>query len=171
MHPAALSLVELSRAVTITRTKTGGPGGQRRNKVETAASARHEPTGLVADASERRHFEQNRKAAMARLRLLLALRHREPTSLPGYTPSELWCRRASGSTLSVAADHEDVATLLAEALDVLAAADDDVSVAAEALGVSPSRVIKVLRLHSRALAELNDGAPCRRGTAEVALGR
>ena len=63
--------------------------------------------------------------------------------------------RASRSALTLSASHADVPALLAEALDLLAACDDDLGVAAGHLGVAPSRLVKVLRLEPAALSELN----------------
>ena len=154
-HPAALPEDELWAQVRISRHKAGGPGGQRRNKVETAVRLEHRPTGLVAEA--------NRRMALRRLRRLLALRHREPLgeqaraalAAGAWRPSELWVARTGGSRLSVSASHADVPALLAEALDLLAACDDDLGVAAGHLGVAPSRLVKVLRLEPAALSELN----------------
>jgi len=46
----------------------GGPGGQHRNKTESAVRITHLPTGVVVTATERRSQLQNRGAALERLR-------------------------------------------------------------------------------------------------------
>ena len=57
----------LARDCDIEFTRTGGPGGQHRNKAETAVRVTHRPTGLVIVASERRSQARNRKLALQRL--------------------------------------------------------------------------------------------------------
>ena len=51
--------------------KGSGPGGQHRNKTETAVRLMHRPTGIKAQASERRSQGQNLGVALDRLRMLL----------------------------------------------------------------------------------------------------
>jgi ribosome-associated protein len=55
-----------------------GPGGQHRNKTESAVRLRHLPTGLEVTATERRSQARNRGAALARLREALAELSRVP---------------------------------------------------------------------------------------------
>jgi len=55
-----------------------GPGGQHRNKTESAVRLRHPPTGLEVTATERRSQARNRSAALARLRDALAELGRTP---------------------------------------------------------------------------------------------
>ncbi|WP_426512122.1 peptide chain release factor-like protein [Dactylosporangium sp. McL0621] len=54
--------------VDVVPCRTGGPGGQRRNKVSTAVRATHRPSGLVVVVDTERQFGLNRSLAMRRLR-------------------------------------------------------------------------------------------------------
>lgn len=50
-----------------TFSRSGGPGGQHVNKVSTAATVRHIPTGFSVTASDSRSQSANRLAALNRL--------------------------------------------------------------------------------------------------------
>ena len=153
-HPVELSDADLLAACEVRRLRRSGPGGQNRNKVETAVQLVHHETGLVAEANERRSQAENRKVALRRLRRQLALAVRVP-HVPGASPSTLWQGRCREGKVSVNPDHADFPRLLAEALDHLAAVEWDAPVAADGLGCTTSQLVKLLVLEPRALALVN----------------
>jgi hypothetical protein len=157
-HPAASSAEQLIAECDVRRLRRSGPGGQHRNKVETAVNLHHLPTGVRAEASERRSQAQNRSLALFRLRVNLALEVRRACSQE-YVPSPLWQSRLGGGVLKLSAEHDDFPSLLAEALDVLAALDFEPKAAAAVLRCTPSQLIRLLKLEPRALALVNR---CRR---------
>lgn len=154
LHPAALPIAALLRDCDETRTRRGGPGGQHRNKVETAVVLRHLPTGIEAEAAERRSQAENRRMAVARLRLSLALEVRAVPPADGG-PSKLWRSRARGGKLAVAADHDDYPAIVAEALDRLAATGCVVGPAADRLGVTATQLVNLFRKAPAAWTTLN----------------
>lgn len=154
MHPSALDEEKLLAQCDLTAGRGSGPGGQNRNKVETAIRLKHLPTGVIASATERRHKEQNRKQAIFRLRVKLAIVVREPMD-PGGPASDCWASRAKGGRLLINPTHEDFPRLLAEALDRIAMMQQDVSAAADALGVSTSQMVKLVKHEPAALERLN----------------
>ena len=60
--------VVLKRQVVVETYRSSGPGGQRKNKVETAVRLRHLPSGITVIATEHRSQAENRKLAFERLR-------------------------------------------------------------------------------------------------------
>lgn len=151
-HPAQLPVDQLLAECEIKRTRGSGPGGQHRNKVETAIVVEHKPTGVRGEASERRSQEQNRQQAILRLRVKLALEVRHELT---EEPSPLWRQRSRGGRLSVSAAHEDFPALLAEALDALAAAEFEFPPVAKQLGVTTSQLVKFLKVEHAALTLVN----------------
>jgi len=152
-HPAASSPEQLWGECKVRRLRRSGPGGQHRNKVETAISLRHLPTDVGAEASERRSQAQNRALALFRLRVNLALEVRRPCG-PDHVPGAVWQLRCGGG-LKISASNDDFPALLAEVLDVLAALDADPKWGAAVLGCTPSQLIRLLKLDPRALLLVN----------------
>jgi len=65
--PPSTDLEALARDCDIEFTRAGGPGGQHRNKAETAVRITHRPSGVTVVASERRSQTRNKMAALKRL--------------------------------------------------------------------------------------------------------
>lgn len=156
VHPAALPPEELLAGCEVRRLRRGGPGGQHRNKVETAVVLSHRETGIEAEANERRTQEENRKVALRRLRTRLALGVRQPVSREDFVPSSLWQQRRQGTRIAINVDHQDFPAVLAELLDVIHAVKYEVADAAERLGITSSQALKVLRLEPAALQQVNN---------------
>jgi len=76
-----------TKDIRIEYYRSRGPGGQRKNKKETAVRIRHIPTGITAIATESRSQARNRALAMKRLeerlrRLRARRKPRIPTKMP-----------------------------------------------------------------------------------------
>jgi ribosome-associated protein len=63
-----IDLEALKKQVIIDTYRSSGPGGQRKNKVETAVRLKHLPSGMTVVATEHRSQADNRKLAFERLR-------------------------------------------------------------------------------------------------------
>ncbi len=161
MHPSCLPDEDLLKKCTVGRGRSGGPGGQHRNKVETHVTITHTPTGLIGQAGERRSQHENKSVALRRLRLVLATEHREPTPR-GEIGSALWRSRVSpgaegvGGRIACNPDHHDFPALLAEAMDALADAGFEPGAAASRLGVSATQLVRLVGDHPPALVRLNE---------------
>lgn len=154
VHPAALPIETLLSRSTFSQLRRSGPGGQRRNKVETGVRLTYDPTGTTVEATERRHLKENRAAAVRRLRLALAI---EVRHLPDddHQPSAEWRAHCRDQRITISQKHENLPTVLAEALDLVVSHSGDVRVAAKTLDCTPSQLVRLLKLAPPALSLVN----------------
>lgn len=154
-HPVCQDDETLLRQCTLRFLRGSGPGGQHRNKTESAVVLHHTPTGVEGQASERRSQADNRQMALKRLRVNLALQVRSPT-LAATAPTPLWRSRCRNERIVINPDHHDLAPLLAEALDVIADRQGNTHSAADQLGCTHSQLVKFLKLEPRGLKVVNE---------------
>ena len=153
-HPAALPEKTLLAECDTTFGRRGGPGGQHRNKVETAVILLHRPTGVRAEANERRSQGANRLIALERLRIQLALEVRSNIEKDKEL-SPLWVSRLRGKQIEISRKHADFPALLAEALDRIAVCSADVRLAAEKMKTNTSQMIRFLKKEPKGLTLVN----------------
>jgi len=125
--------------------KSGGPGGQKRNKTSSAAKITHLPTGIEAHSNDFRSQAENRVRALHRLRFRLAALLRTAIDTRGYEPPVWLAPYRRQGQLHVNHSNPDCARVAAHALDLLAATDGKVPATAALLGVSASSLVKFLR--------------------------
>ena len=150
-HLCDLPIEALLAQCQVTRTRASGPGGQHRNKVETAIVVKHEASGVVGQASEKRSQQANKEVAVARLRVNLALAIRTVR----IASSNRWKTRTRQGKLQVNAGHFDYAAILAEAMDFVWEHQFDVAATAKQTGISTSQLVKFLKTCSAAFESVN----------------
>ncbi|KAM0925919.1 hypothetical protein ACQ4PT_003810 [Festuca glaucescens] len=132
--------------------KSSGPGGQHRNKRESAVRLRHHPTGIVAQAVEDRSQHKNRSSALSRLRTLIALKVRRPINLDDYIPPvELLQILPLKSTIrskdvgnQIGPNNIKFSPGMQALLDLLFAVEGSVSEAAKILGLSTGALSRLI---------------------------
>jgi len=78
---------ELERLSAVEPTRGSGPGGQRRNKVETGVRVTHPPSGVVIVATRRASRQANLEDAFERLARRLEALNRVPKRRRATKPS------------------------------------------------------------------------------------
>ena len=153
-HPATLDDEQLLAVCSRQTTRRSGPGGQHRNKTETAVVLTHLPTGIRAEANESRSQAENLKWALFRLRQALAEQVRVAVE-PQASSSVLWQSRTPRRKLTVSDENSDFPALLAEALDRVVVHEFDLAAAAEPLRVSTTQLVRVLQQSPLAWQTIN----------------
>ena len=143
----------------VDRYRASGPGGQHRNKTESAVRLRHKLSGVTAIGEDSRSQAENKLHAVRRLRQAIALDVREPVQLDGYTPSPRLAALVAAGTAPLGAKTRltgDYWAAIAELLDLLVAGGLEIGSTAQRLGITTGALSKLL-LHDDHVARcVND---------------
>ena len=132
--------------------RTGGPGGQHRNKVASAVRLVHRPSGFVVTATERRSQHENKANALSRLREAIAVGVRCPARAEIAWPPTV---RITDQRLRVNEKNPAFCQVVALVLDELAAWDGELRKTADRLGVTSSSLTRFLADSRKAWTEAN----------------
>jgi hypothetical protein len=148
----------LEAACEVDRYRSRGPGGQHRNKTESAVRLRHRATGVIAHGDERRSQSENRFQAVVRMREHLAFDVREPVDLATWRASPRLAALAAGGTAPLGEKTRKKPEFLvafAELLDLFVACGCEVGTTAQHLGLTTGATSKLLLVDDRTSRAVN----------------
>ncbi len=136
---------DLLRQCRVEAFRASGPGGQKRNKTDSAVRLTHQPTGLTTQAFEDRSQHRNRTRALARMRHAIAHNVRRAVDLDTYAPPhELRAILPSAKPRRIGPNHRDYSTGVQALLDLFVAADCSVADTAAHVGLSTGALSRLV---------------------------
>lgn len=156
-HPATRLPEVLLGQCGLRTQRRSGPGGQHRNKTSSGVFLQHEPTGIVAEATERRSQADNRAIALQRLRFRLAVEVRTGSVLDGPIASDETQLRADfhGKPMKMNDSNEAKPAILALILNDLHASGGQPSAVAPLWQTTTSSIVRLVKSHPAAFTLLN----------------
>ncbi len=157
---------ELLSECRVRTCRSSGPGGQHRDKTDSAVTISHGPTGISATASDARSQRENRTIALKRLKMKLAIKHRQPppedpASFPIMQEYLVPCSRTpgehrAGASLHIGRKNPGFWPCAAVILDLLDAECGRLSSTARHLGISTGNLTALLKSERHLHAAAND---------------
>jgi hypothetical protein len=148
----------------VDRYRASGPGGQHRNKTESAIRLRH-ASGVTAIAEDSRSQAENKALALRRLREHLAWELRVPIALDGYTVSPRLAAMVAGGTAPLGErtrQKPEYLVAMAELLDLFDALGAEIAATGARLGISTGATSKLL-MHDDRVARTANALRMKRG--------
>ncbi|HEX4453608.1 MAG TPA: peptide chain release factor-like protein [Kofleriaceae bacterium] len=143
----------------VDRYRASGPGGQHRNKTESAVRLRHKLSGVSAIGEDSRSQSENKLHAVRRLRAGIALEVREPVQLDGFAPSPRLAAFVAGGTAPLGAKTRLTGGYWAafgELLDLIVAGKLEIGSTAQRLGITTGALSKLLLHDEHVARRIND---------------
>lgn len=143
----------------VDRYRASGPGGQHRNKTESAVRLRHKLSGVTAIGEDSRSQSENKLHAVRRLRAAIALEVREPVQLDGYVPSARLAAFVAAGTAPLGAKTRltgEYWAAIGELLDLVIAGQLEIGTTAQRLGITTGALSKLLLHDEQVGRALND---------------
>ncbi len=149
-----LSDEQLLSEAEVDYSRASGPGGQKRDKTESAVRIYHPEVDLSASCERTRSRHRNRELALRKLKIAYAIQTRHSFPREKFEVPEA-LRQYVDNGLRIKTENPYYPFLLKLVLDLLENSEGRISQVADLLGVSTSRVVDFLKRKDRAFQEAN----------------
>lgn len=151
----ALDDTALLAGCSVDAYRASGPGGQKRNKTSSAVRLRHGPSGLIVISEESRSQHANKRSALRRLRMAIAVQLRPTDAGTTDLRSIVHDYVTPDGRLRLSEKNVGFPHVIAAVIDHLSAHGGAVRDVAESIGVSTSQVIRLLASDDASFAQAN----------------